>query len=150
MKTFNLSVLGWVSVLASGAVARPGPVVFGSFMHSLLFGTSAMLHLDSETSSDRILVLTQYFADTTRPVAQQNRFTAFVNTADGLRVQCWGMGTEQSGSKGASRVMSLATAGQLEGLDILTWPSYSNLYPPASDVDVSNGDVVMVFTPSPL
>lgn len=35
----------------------------------------------------------------------------------------------KDGSVGTARSMKIATAGELDGLDILTWPSYSPIWP---------------------
>lgn len=38
----------------------------------------------------------------------------------------------KDGSVGTAHSMEIATAGELDGLDILTWPSYSPIWPDPS------------------
>ena len=75
--------------------------------------------------------------------------TAFVLTDSGVTVECWVIGdllpeqqiTRQDGSKGAVRRMHMGVGeGGLTGVDIITWPSYTTLYPPPPDASYkSNG-----------
>lgn len=80
-------------------------------------------------------------------VPEKSRVTAFVISDDGTpSVECWeitNMIDEQQarrtdGSMGTARAMSLAGSRELEGVDILTWPSYSPIWPIADD-DVRTG-----------
>jgi len=52
----------------------------------------------------------------------------FTNMVNEMQVQ------QRGGSKGTAHSMSLATARELDGVDILTWPSYAPLWPPPPDV----------------
>jgi len=73
------------------------------------------------------------------PLPQKSRVTAFVVSDNGTpSVECWEITnmveTDQiqraDGSKATSHVLPLARGRELEGLDILTWPSYSPIWPP--------------------
>ncbi|KXT18887.1 hypothetical protein AC579_3524 [Pseudocercospora musae] len=78
------------------------------------------------------------------PLQQKSRITAFVVDNDGNpSVECWEITNivddfqvqRKDGSTATSRAMSLAKAGELDGLDILTWPAASPIWPiPDHDV----------------
>lgn len=58
-------------------------------------------------------MLTNFGIDESDPINQNSRVTAFVNTNEGLKVQCWEIGdflpeSKASGSKGAMRATRLA------------------------------------------
>jgi hypothetical protein len=64
--------------------------------------------------------------------------TAFVVDENGQpSVECWEFVNmisdmkipRKDGSVGTARSMKIAAAGELDGLDILTWPSYSPIWP---------------------
>jgi len=85
--------------------------------------------------------------------------TAFVLTDSGVAVECWEIGallpeqqiTRQDGSKGAVRRMHMGIGeGGLTGVDIITWPSYTTLYPPPSSSDGSYKSNLFDFTLNPL
>ena len=67
-----------------------------------------------------IPLLTKARTDDTDPIAQKSRVTAFVNTDEGLKVQCWELGdllpqnqiTRADGSKGT--VSGRRMAGNME------------------------------------
>ena len=72
------------------------------------------------------------------PLPQTSRVTAFVVDENGQpSVECWEFNNmindmkiqRKDGSVGTARSMQIATAGELDGLDILTWPSYSPIWP---------------------
>ena len=69
----------------------------------------------------------------------KSRVTAFVVNADGEpSVECWEIMNmvdsqrvqQLDGSEGTAHMTSLARSRDLDGLDILTWPSYSPIWPP--------------------
>jgi hypothetical protein len=86
-------------------------------------------------------VLTSSFADDDAPLPQKSRVTAFIITDSGPVVECWEVGsllpgedegsTQRHGSKERPRLMKMDDEGMLAGVDILTWPAYAPLYPPA-------------------
>lgn len=47
---------------------------------------------------------------------------------DSMRTQ-----RRSGGSEATAHSMSLASSRELEGVDILTWPSYSPIWPPPAD-----------------
>lgn len=72
------------------------------------------------------------------PLPETSRVTAFVVDENGIpSVECWefdnmvsNMKTlRKDGSVGTARSMKIADVGGLEGLDILTWPSYAAIWP---------------------
>ncbi|MCJ1334971.1 hypothetical protein MMC09_000237, partial [Bachmanniomyces sp. S44760] len=74
------------------------------------------------------------------PIPQKSRVTAFVNTDDGLRVECWEISDllesvpskpRHCDSKGMPRRTQMGVGeGGISGIDIVTWPSSATLYPP--------------------
>lgn len=89
------------------------------------------------------------------PLPQTSRITAFVVDHDGNpSVECWEITNivddlqvqRKDGSTATSRAMSLAKAGELDGLDILTWPAASPIWPiPGHDVAQTNFDLAASF-----
>jgi hypothetical protein len=90
------------------------------------------------------------------PLKQVSRVTAFVvNDKGDPSVECWEissavstMGVKRTdGSKGTAHALSLVKGGSLDGVDILTWPSSSAIWPPTSDsgVAVDNFDLSNTF-----
>ncbi|KAF7187401.1 hypothetical protein HII31_11290, partial [Pseudocercospora fuligena] len=89
------------------------------------------------------------------PLPQQSRITAFVVDHNGNpSVECWEITTivddfqvqRKDGSTATSRAMSLAKAGELDGLDILTWPAAVPIWPiPDHDVAQTNFDLSASF-----
>jgi hypothetical protein len=72
------------------------------------------------------------------PLPQTSRVTAFVVDENGQpSVECWEFDNmvsnmkipRKDGSVGTARSMKIAAARELDGLDILTWPSYSPIWP---------------------
>jgi len=73
------------------------------------------------------------------PLPQSSRITAFVVDDKGNpSVECWEITTiadtqqiqRTDGSKGTAHALILARSGDFEGIDILTWPSLSPIWPP--------------------
>jgi hypothetical protein len=64
-----------------------------------------------------------------------------VNEKGEPSVECWDLAAisestqmeRADGSKGVSHALSLSRRNELEGVDILTWPSSAPIWPPASD-----------------
>ncbi|KAK5729883.1 hypothetical protein LTR17_011522 [Elasticomyces elasticus] len=89
------------------------------------------------------------------PLPQTSRVTAFVIDEQGNpSVECWGINNmveskqvkRADGSEATSYAMSMAKSNDLDGLDILTWPAYSDIWPPASDsVHSDNFDLSNTF-----
>ncbi|KAK5124110.1 hypothetical protein LTR85_001813 [Meristemomyces frigidus] len=75
---------------------------------------------------------------------QKSRITAFVLSKAGEpSVECWEITSvvnsqriqRSDGSKGTAHALSLASRGEFDGVDILTWPSYAPIWPPGADGD---------------
>jgi hypothetical protein len=73
--------------------------------------------------------------------------TAFVVDENGQpSVECWEFNNiindmkirRRDGSVGTARSMKITAARELDGLDILTWPSYSPIWPPQGDYSLDN------------
>lgn len=73
---------------------------------------------------------------------EKSRVTAFVVSDDGSpSVECWEISDmindqqtkRKDGSEGPTHVVQIAGSRDLEGVDILTWPSYADIWPPSSD-----------------
>jgi hypothetical protein len=71
-------------------------------------------------------LLTEILTDEDEPIEQRSRVTAFVNTKDGLKVECWEIGDllPDNGRNGA-RHMNLA---RRMSVNIYTFPPSSNIY----------------------
>lgn len=72
------------------------------------------------------------------PLPQTSRVTAFVVDGNGQpSVECWEFDNmvndmkirRKDGSAATARSMNIATGRELEGVDILTWPSYAPIWP---------------------
>lgn len=74
---------------------------------------------------------------------QKSRMTAFINTDDGIVVECWEIddllpdsvqqNARQHGSKDSVRLKQMSVGeGGVTGIDILTWPAPATIYPPPS------------------
>ncbi|MCJ1404810.1 hypothetical protein MMC11_008036 [Xylographa trunciseda] len=81
------------------------------------------------------------------PLPQTSRVTAFVVDENGQpSVECWEFNNmindmkirRKDGSVGTARSMKIAAARELEGLDILTWPSYSPIWPDPGDYSLDD------------
>jgi len=76
--------------------------------------------------------------DDTDPIEQKSRITAFVSNDTGVFVECWEIDdllpdaqiTRKDGSKGTVRRKSMTDDDNFSGVDILTWPAYTQLWPP--------------------
>ncbi|KAK5732116.1 hypothetical protein LTR17_010824 [Elasticomyces elasticus] len=89
------------------------------------------------------------------PLQQTSRITAFIVDDSGQPfVECWEITTvlesmqmkRADGSQATSHAMSIARSGELDGLDILTWPSITDVWPPAYDsVHSDNFDLSNTF-----
>lgn len=73
---------------------------------------------------------------------ETSKVTAFLIGEDGTpSVECWeitDMINDQKskqfrGPRGVATVQNIAAGGTIDGLDILTWPSYSPIWPPPDD-----------------
>jgi hypothetical protein len=77
-----------------------------------------------------------------------------VNDKGEPSVECWDLAAisdsmqmeRADGSKGVSHAVSLSRDNEFEGIDILTWPSYAPIWPPAGDeVQSENFDLGNTF-----
>jgi len=81
------------------------------------------------------------------PLPQTSRVTAFVVDENGQpSVECWEFNNmvndmkirRKDGSVGTARSMNIAAGRELDGLDILTWPSLSPIWPDPSAYSLDN------------
>lgn len=81
------------------------------------------------------------------PLDAKSRVTAFVIDNEGNpSVECWEITSvvdsmkvkRKDGSEATSQSVSLAGHDDLESLDIITWPTFSDIWPPANDVSAKH------------
>ncbi|GIZ42788.1 hypothetical protein CKM354_000604300 [Cercospora kikuchii] len=88
------------------------------------------------------------------PLAQKSRITAFVINDQGEpSVECWEVDSFSEsarvkvagGSTSKAHSLSLAHDDEVAGVDILTWPSFAGIYPPAGDTIHSKASLDFAF-----
>ncbi|KAF2277091.1 uncharacterized protein EI97DRAFT_457813 [Westerdykella ornata] len=62
------------------------------------------------------------------PMPLKSRVTAFINTDNGIQVECWEIGDILPDSRGVPH--GLRMAASLESFDIMMWPSHGTIYSP--------------------
>lgn len=85
----------------------------------------------------------------------KSRITAFVVDKDGNpSIECWEITNmvessniqRADGSKATAHKLSMASSRELEGLDILTWPPYTPIWPiPSDDIQADWFDLANHF-----
>lgn len=85
----------------------------------------------------------------------KSRITAFVVNANGEpSLECWDISSmsdstrvqRNDGSHATSHALSLSKNNDLEGVDVLTWPSYATIWPPPEgSVHSEHFDLSMSF-----
>ena len=91
MKINNFFAICGLLSLVSGGIARRGSRfgAYGSFSSKCPSGSLSLL---VEYSPMMMLLLTKAREDDIDPIDQKSRVTAFVNTGEGLEVECWEIG----------------------------------------------------------
>lgn len=88
------------------------------------------------------------------PLAQKSRITAFVvNDKGEPSVECWEINSFSEsarvkvagGSTAKAHSLSLARDDELAGVEILTWPTFADIWPPATDAVRSKAGLDIAF-----
>ncbi|PIB03024.1 hypothetical protein CB0940_11936 [Cercospora beticola] len=88
------------------------------------------------------------------PLAQKSRITAFVVNEQGEpSVECWEINSFSEsarvkvagGSTAKAHSLSLAHDDELAGVEILTWPTFADIWPPAADIVRSKAGLDIAF-----